>query len=83
MTHKFKVLVSFVRHYLSPYGPLNKVMCFFEVNFAGFFRKDFITEDFLDIHEKPFEKAKQERKGCFVLLEFVNAQWYSNWKYTT
>ena len=53
-------------------------MCFFEVNFAGFFRKDFITEDFLDIHEKPFEKAKQERKGCFVLVEFVNAQWYSN-----
>ena len=26
---------------------------------------DFITKDLLDIHEKPFEKAKQSGKGCF------------------
>ena len=31
----------------------------------GFFRRDFITEDLLDIHEIPFEKAKQKRKRLF------------------
>ena len=31
----------------------------------GFFRWDFITEDLLDIHEIPFEKAKQKRKRLF------------------
>ena len=45
---------------------------------------DFITEFLLDIHEKPFEKAKEKRENAaFVLLEFVNAQWYANQKYTT
>ena len=40
------------------------VLCF-ELISPGLFRKDFITEDFLDIHEKPFEKAKQKRKRLF------------------
>ena len=33
----------------------------------SFFRKDVITEDLLDIHEKPFENVKQKRKGCFYI----------------
>ena len=41
----------------------------------GFFSKDFVKEDFLNIHEKPFEKVE---KTDFVLLDFVNAQWYPN-----
>ena len=41
-----------------PHGPLNKVMCFKLIS-PVFFIKDFITEDLLDIHEKPFEKTKQ------------------------
>ena len=36
---------------LCPYCPLNKVMCFRLIS-PGFFRKDFIIEDLLDIHEK-------------------------------
>ena len=32
----------------------------------GFCIKDFITEDLLDMHEKPFEKAKQKRKRLFL-----------------
>ena len=59
-----------------PYDPVNKVMRF-QLILPGFFRKDLITEDLLDINEKPFEKTKAE-KAVFVLLEFVNAQWYSN-----
>ena len=39
------------------YGPLDKVICFKLIS-PGFFRKDFITEDLLDIHEKYFENAK-------------------------
>ena len=65
MTHKLKVLVSFVRHSSCPYGPLNKVMCFKMIS-PGFFRKDFITEGLLDVHENPIEKAKQKRKRLFL-----------------
>ena len=43
------------------YGPLNKIMCFKLIS-PGFLRKDFITEDLLDIQEKLFEKAKHKRK---------------------
>ena len=39
-------------------------MCFQLIS-PGFFRYDFTTEDLSDIHEKPFEKAKQKRKDCF------------------
>ena len=40
---------------------------------------NFITEFLLNIHEKPFEKAKEKRENAaFVLLEFVNAQLYAN-----
>ena len=67
------------------YGPLNKVMCFKLIS-PRFFRKDFITEDLLYIHEKPFEKVwkgqTKPEKAAFVLLDFVSEQWYSNWKYT-
>ena len=48
-----------------PYGPLKKVMCFKLIS-PGFFRKGFIAEDLLDIHEKPFEKAKQKWKRLFL-----------------
>ena len=37
-------------------------MCFKLIS-PGFLRKDFITEDLLDIQEKLFEKAKHKRKG--------------------
>ena len=47
-----------------PYDPLNKVSCFKLIS-PGCFSKDFITENLLDIHEKPFEKAKKSGKGCF------------------
>ena len=47
-----------------PYGSLNKVICF-KLILPGFFRKNFITEDLLDIHEKPFEKATRKRKRLF------------------
>ena len=68
---------------LCPYCPLNKVMCFKLIS-PGFFRKDFIIEDLLDIHEKILWKVQAKaEKAVFVLLEFVNEQWYSNWKYTT
>ena len=67
------------------YGPLNKVM-WFKLISPRFFRKDFITEDLLYIHEKPFEKVwkgqTKPEKAAFVLLDFVSEQWYSNWKYT-
>ena len=36
-------------------------MCFKLIS-PGFLRKDFITEDLLDIQEKLFEKAKHKRK---------------------
>ena len=39
------------------YGPLKKVICFKWISPRSF-RKDFITEDLLDMHEKPFEKTK-------------------------
>ena len=39
-----------------PYGPLNKVKCFKLIS-HGLFRKDFITEDLLDMYDKPFEKT--------------------------
>ena len=48
-----------------PYGPLNKVMCFKLIS-PGFFGKDFILEDLLDIHEKTFENSKQKRKRLFL-----------------
>ena len=48
-----------------PYGPLKKVMCFKLIS-PEFFRKGFIAEDLLDIHEKPFEKAKQKWKRLLL-----------------
>ena len=44
---------------------LTRLCALFKLISPGFFRKDFITEDLLDIHEKPFERTKQSRKGCF------------------
>ena len=32
----------------------------------GFFKKDIITEELLEIHEKPFEKAKQKQEKLFL-----------------
>ena len=56
-----------------------KLCDLFKLISPGFFRKDFITEDLLDIHEKPFKKDKKKvEKVVFVLLGFVNTQWYSN-----
>ena len=46
----FKEII-FQEFSLCPYCPLNKVMCFRLIS-PGFFRKDFIIEDLLDIHEK-------------------------------
>ena len=37
----------------------------FKLISTGLFRKDFIIENLLDIHDELFEKAKQKRKGCF------------------
>ena len=65
MTHKLNVLVSFVRHSSCPDGPSNKIM-WFKLISPGFFRKDFITEDLLDIHEKPFKKDKKKWKRLFL-----------------
>ena len=48
---------NFPQIFLLSYGPLNKVMCF-KLIFPGFFRKNFIKEDLLDIHEKAIEKVK-------------------------
>ena len=42
-----------------------KLCDLFKLISPGFFRKDFITEDLLDIHEKPFKKDKKSGKGCF------------------
>ena len=48
-----------------PYGPLNKVI-YFKLISPRFFRKDFITEDLLDMHEKPLEKTKKKQKRLFL-----------------
>ena len=50
------ILYEKQKFFSCPYGPLNKVMCFKSLS-SGFFRKDFITEDLLYIHEKPFENV--------------------------
>ena len=51
---------------MCPYGPLNKVMCFKLIS-PGFFRKDFIKEDLLDIHEKPKQNWKRLFLYCWSL----------------
>ena len=38
----------------------------FKLISTGLFRKDFIIENLLDIHEEPFEKTKQKRKRLFL-----------------
>ena len=43
-----------------------KLCDLFKLISPGFFRKDFITEDLLDIHEKPFKKDKKKWKRLFL-----------------
>ena len=62
-----------------PYCPLNKVMCFKLIS-PGFFRKDFITWDLLDIHiRNPLKRPNKSGKGyfCTAKLEIYNLQVFS------
>ena len=48
----------------------------FKLISPGFLKKDFLTEDLLDIHEKPFEKALEKQKALF--LYYCNLRTYSS-----
>ena len=52
MSHKLKVLVSWF-------------YALFKLISPWFFRKEFITEDLLDINENPLKSPNKSGKGCF------------------
>ena len=80
MTHKLKVLVSFVQHSSCPYGPLNKVMRFVKVNLTWILYKGFYYRRFVGYTWETLWKGQTKAEKAVFVLEFVNAQWYWNRK---